>query len=52
MRAYGRKKRPGRGEPNDRQFDTTTERRVKRLGPRELDALLRDGELTDESGMT
>lgn len=40
---YGRPKRPGRGEPNDRKYDRAFERLVKRMDPRELDLLLRGG---------
>jgi hypothetical protein len=38
---YGRPKRPGKGEPNDRQYDRRVERLVKRMDARDLDALLR-----------
>ena len=41
---YGRRKRPGKSEPNDRQYDREIEKLVKRMDPRELDSLLRDGD--------
>ena len=47
MQQYGRKKRPGKGEPNDRKYDYAVQQRVRRMDPRELDGLLR-GELSDE----
>jgi hypothetical protein len=39
---YCRPKRPGKGEPNDRHYDREFERRIKRMDPRELDALMHD----------
>jgi len=41
MRRYKRK-RPMRGEPNDRQYSRRLERVVKRLDPLILDYLLRE----------
>ena len=46
---YGRKKRPGSGEPNDRKYDRKIENTVKRMDPQELDELLRD-DPADEPG--
>ena len=40
MDQYGRKKRPGKGEPNDRKYDRSLEEAVKRMDPVELDALV------------
>lgn len=47
MGQYGRKKRPGKGEPNDRTYDRNLEETVKRMDPVELDALL-NGEVEAE----
>jgi hypothetical protein len=47
MEQYERKKRPGRGEPNDRKYDRELENAVKRMDPAELDALLH-GEIDDD----
>jgi hypothetical protein len=47
MQQYERKKRPGHGEPNDRQYDRKLESAVKRMDPAELDALLR-GEIDED----
>jgi hypothetical protein len=41
---YARKKQKG-VEPNDRRYSWETEQAIKRLGPDELDRLLRDDEL-------
>ncbi len=46
MKRYTRK-RPHRGEPNDRKYDRKVEELVKRMDPVELDALLHGDE--DES---
>jgi hypothetical protein len=40
MRDYGRKKRPGGLDPNDRRYDRKLEATVKRLDPRDLDEML------------
>lgn len=42
-RQYARRAMKGI-DPNDRRYDREVEARVKRMDPRELDALLRDGE--------
>ncbi len=47
MDQYGRKKRPGSGEPNDRKYDRKIESTVKRMDPQELDELLRGDEPDD-----
>lgn len=39
MRQYSRKRQPG-WDPNDRGYDRKVEAQVKRLDPRELDAML------------
>lgn len=39
MRQYTRKRQPG-WDPNDRGYDRKVEAQVKRLDPRELDAML------------
>ncbi len=43
MKRYTRK-RPHRGEPNDRKYDRKVEELIKRMDPVELDALLRGDE--------
>ena len=48
MRAYGRKK-PKRGEPNDRSYDRWVEEQIKRLGAEEFDRIVRDADRKDES---
>ena len=48
VQQYRRPKRPGKGEPNDRQYDRQVEEAVKRMDPQELDALLQGD--ADESG--
>lgn len=48
MDQYERKKRPGRGEPNDRTYDRKLEVAVKRMDPVELDALLNGDVEPDE----
>ena len=48
MRQYRRKAERGH-DPNDRGYDREVERRIKRMDPQELDALLRGEELSDES---
>lgn len=47
MDQYGRKKRPGSGEPNDRKYNRKVERTVKRMDPQQLDELLRGDEPAD-----
>ena len=49
MKRYMRK-RPLRGEPNDRKYDRKVEELVKRMEPVALDALLRgdEGESNEE----
>ena len=42
MKQYGRKKRPGQGEPNDRKYSRSLERKIKQMPPDELDRILRD----------
>jgi len=42
MRGYGR--RGPAFDPNDRQYDRKVERTVKRMDPRELDAIIREDE--------
>ena len=49
MQQHGRRKPPGRGEPNDRRYDREVEQAVKRMDPYELDEFLR-GEAEDLSG--
>jgi len=41
IRQYARKKRPGKGEPNDRSYDRKIEERIKKMKPEDLDELLR-----------
>ncbi len=41
---YARKKRPGKGEPNDRAFDKELRNRLRRMRPEVIDKLLRDEE--------
>jgi hypothetical protein len=48
MHQYERKKRPGKGEPNDRKYDRKVEDAVKRMDPEELDALLRGEDDSDD----
>ncbi len=40
MKEYGRKKRAGGWDPNDRHYDRELERDLKRLPPEELDEFL------------
>jgi hypothetical protein len=44
MDEYGRPKRPGKGEPNDRHYDRAFEEFVNRMDPGDLNALLHDGD--------
>jgi hypothetical protein len=48
MRQYRRKAEHDH-DPNDRGYDREVERRIKRMDPQELDALLRGEELSDET---
>jgi len=48
MKQYGRKARPGRGEPNDRKYSRSIERKLKQMPPDELDRILR-GEDEDDT---
>jgi hypothetical protein len=41
MREYGRTSRRD-GDPNDRHYDRKLEQEIKRVDPRDLDAMLRD----------
>jgi len=41
VRQYARKAQKG-VEPNDRRYDRSVEKRIKRMRPEELDRLLRD----------
>ena len=43
IKQYARKGMPGI-DPNDRSYDREIEQMARRLPPKELDALLRDGE--------
>ena len=43
VRKAGRKAQKGR-EPNDRRYDNSLQRSIRRMKPEELDQLLRDGE--------
>jgi hypothetical protein len=47
LQQYERKKRPGKGEPNDRKYDRSIEDAVKRMDPEELDALVRGDDSDD-----
>lgn len=40
VQQYARKKRPGKGEPNDRHYDRKLAHRIKKMKPEELDELL------------
>jgi hypothetical protein len=40
MKEYGRKKRAGGLDPNDRHYDRALEQELKRLPPAELDEFL------------
>jgi hypothetical protein len=42
VQQYGRKKRPGRGEPNDRKYSRQFAKRVKRMKPEQLNDLLNE----------
>jgi hypothetical protein len=48
MREYGRKKRPGGLDPNDRQYDRQLQATVKRMDPAELDEMLH-GDVDEDS---
>ena len=48
MKQYGRKKRPGQGEPNDRKYSRQLEESMKRMDPEELDEVLRGEDDADE----
>jgi hypothetical protein len=48
MRGYGRKKRPGGLDPNDRQYDRKLQATVKRMDPAELDEMLH-GDVGEDS---
>jgi hypothetical protein len=41
VRQYARRKRPGKGEPNDRSYDRMIEERIKKMKPEDLDELMR-----------
>jgi hypothetical protein len=42
LREYGRTSRRPGSDPNDRHYDRALEQEIKRMDPRDLDALLRD----------
>jgi len=42
LREYGRTSRRPDSDPNDRHYDRKLEQEIKRMDPRDLDALLRD----------
>ena len=44
LREYGRTSRRSGADPNDRQYDRKLEQEIKRMDPRDLDAMLRDDE--------
>lgn len=44
MREYGRTSRRPGADPNDRHYDRKLEQEIKRMDPKELDAMLRDDE--------
>ncbi len=41
---YARKKRPGKGEPNDRSFDLELRKLLRRMRPEDIDQLLHGDE--------
>lgn len=43
IKQYARKA-PKSGDPNDRSYDRSLQRRARRMRPEELDTLLRNGE--------
>ena len=42
LREYGRTSRRPGADPNDRHYDRKLEREIKRMDPRDLDAMLRE----------
>lgn len=48
LKEVGRKAQKGQ-EPNDRGYDRELERKLRRMRPEDVDALIRSGEDDDES---
>jgi len=48
LREHGRTSRRPDLDPNDRHYDRVLEQEMKRLGPRELDRLMRECDDDDE----
>lgn len=44
LREYARTSRRPGADPNDRRYDRKLEREINRMDPRDLDAMLRDGD--------